>query len=115
MPGRWSGKQPSGCPGRPRRSRSIPAESGFYFPRQRFFFNGRITRPIEYVFSINRGLNILDLLDAFLNFNFDDRFQVRFGRYFTPLGYDQFAIRNLWLPTPERSLFTTNLGPNRQV
>src|SRR5262249_18415057 len=60
-------------------------------------------------------LNSLDLLDAFLNVNFDDRFQVRFGRYMTPLTYDQFAIRPMWLPTPERSLFTTNLGLNRQI
>jgi phosphate-selective porin OprO/OprP len=93
----------------------VPPNSGFYFPRQRFFFNGRITRPIEYVFSINRGLNSLDLLDAFLNFHPDDRFQLRFGRYMTPLTYDQFAIRPMWLPTPERSLFTTNLGLNRQI
>ena len=33
----------------------------------------------------------------------------------TPLTYDQFAIRPMWLPTPERSLFTTNLGLNRQI
>jgi phosphate-selective porin OprO/OprP len=96
-------------------SGQIPTESGFFFPRQRFFFNGRITKPIEYVFSINRGLNSTDLLDAFLNFHFDDRFQVRFGRFMTPLTYDQFAIRPMWLPTPERSLFTTNLGLNRQI
>src|SRR5262249_32614349 len=70
---------------------------------------------IEYVFSINRGLNSLDLLDAFVNFHPDDRFQVRFGRYMTPLTYDQFAIRPMSLPTPERSLFTTNLGLNRQI
>jgi phosphate-selective porin OprO/OprP len=95
--------------------RQVPPNSGFFFPRQRFFFNGRITRPIEYVFSINRGLNSLDLLDAFLNYHPDDRFQVRFGRYMTPLTYDQFAIRPMWLPTPERSLFTTNLGLNRQI
>jgi phosphate-selective porin OprO/OprP len=92
-----------------------PPANGFFFPRQRFFFNGRITKPIEYVFSINRGLNGIDLLDAFLNFNFDERFQVRFGRFMTPLTYDQFAIRPMWLPTPERSLFTTNLGLNRQI
>lgn len=92
-----------------------PFRDGFYLPRQRIFFNGRITRPIEYVFSLNRGFGDLNILETFLNFHPDDRFQVRFGRYFTPLGYDQFAIRNLWLPTPERSLFTTNLGPNRQV
>jgi phosphate-selective porin OprO/OprP len=95
--------------------RQVPPVSGFFFPRQRFFFNGRITRPIEYVFSINRGLNSLDLLDAFLNIHLDDRFQVRFGRYMTPLTYDQFAIRPMWLATPERSLFTTNLGLNRQI
>ncbi|WP_337173985.1 porin [Paludisphaera sp.] len=92
-----------------------PFRDGFYLPRQRIFFNGRITRPIEYVFSLNRGFGELNILETFLNFHPDDRFQVRFGRYFTPLGYDQFAVRNLWLPTPERSLFTTNLGTNRQV
>ncbi len=54
------------------RSDQFSANDGFFFPRQRFFFNGRITKPIEYVFSINRGLNSLDLLDAFLNFHFDD-------------------------------------------
>ncbi len=92
-----------------------PPANGFFFPRQRIFFNGRITKPIEYVFSLNRGLNSVDLLDAFLNINLDDRFQVRFGRFMTPLTYDQFAIRPMWLPTPERSLFTTNLGLNRQI
>ncbi len=92
-----------------------PPNGGFFFPRQRFFFNGRITKPVEYVFSINRGLNSIDLLDACLNFHPTERFQVRLGRYMTPLTYDQFAIRPMWLPTPERSLFTTNLGLNRQI
>jgi phosphate-selective porin OprO/OprP len=92
-----------------------PPVNRFFFPRQRFCFNGRITKPIEYVFSINRGLNSLELLDAFLNFHLDDRFRVRLGRFMTPLSYDQFAIRPMWLPTPERSLFTTNLGLNRQI
>jgi phosphate-selective porin OprO/OprP len=57
-----------------------PANNGFFFPRQRFFFNCRITRPVEYVFLINRGLNSLDLLDAFINYHPDSRFQVRIGR-----------------------------------
>ncbi len=38
----------------------------------------------------------------------------KFGRFFTPLPYDQYAISNYWLPTPERSIFTTNLSLNRQ-
>ena len=46
--------------------------------------------------------------------HFDDRFELSFGRFFTPFTYDQYAISNYWLPTPERSLFTTNVGLGRQ-
>lgn len=92
----------------------IPANNGIYLPRQRIFFNGNITKPIEYEFAINRGLNNLNLLNAFLNFNFDERFQIRAGRYFVPLLYEQYAVSNYWLLTPERSLFSTNVGLNRQ-
>lgn len=93
----------------------LPANSGFFLPRQRIFFNGNISQPVEYEVAINRGVNNINLLNAFLNFRFDDRFQVRVGRFVTPLLYDQFAISNYWMPTPERSLFTTNLGLNRQI
>ena len=57
---------------------------------------------------------VINLLNAFINLHFDDRFEVRFGRFFTPLTYDQYAISNYWLPTPERSVFTTNVGLSRQ-
>src|SRR5207344_1647735 len=88
----------------------IPANSGFFLPRQRIFFNGNITEPIEYEFAINRGLNNLNLLNAFLNWHFDDQLEVRFGRFFTPSLYEQYAVSNYWLLTPERSLFSTNVG-----
>lgn len=91
-----------------------PANGGMYLPRQRIFFVGNITKPIEYEFAINRGLNNINLLNAFINFHFDDRFEVRIGRYFVPLLYEQYAVSNYWLLTPERSLFSTNLGLNRQ-
>lgn len=91
-----------------------PANSGIYLPRQRIFFSGNITRPIEYEFAINRGFGSLNLLNAFINVHLDDRAQFRIGRYFTPMLYDQYAISNYWLPTPERSIFTTNLSLNRQ-
>ncbi len=92
----------------------VPADSGFYLPRQRIFFDGHITKPIEYEFSINRGLGGINLLNAYINIHLDDRFEFKMGRFFTPFTYDQYAISNYWLPTPERSLFTTNLGLNRQ-
>jgi phosphate-selective porin OprO/OprP len=93
----------------------IPANSGFFLPRQRIFFTGNITKPIEYELSINRSSGgSLNLLNAYINVHFDDRFELKFGRFFTPLPYDQYTISNYWLPTPERSLFTTNVGLNRQ-
>jgi phosphate-selective porin OprO and OprP len=93
----------------------LPANSGLFLPRQRIFFNGNLTDTVEYEFAINRGLNNINLLNAYLNFHFDDRFELRMGRFFTPFTYDQYAVSNYWLVTPERSLFTTNLSPNRQI
>ncbi len=99
-----------------RQSDQVPANSGIFLPRQRIFFNGNITRQIEYEFSINRGLSgTINILNAYINLHLDDRFEVRLGRFFTPLTYDQYAISNYWLPTPERSVFTTNVGLGRQI
>jgi len=88
---------------------------GFYIPRMRMIFNGRLTKPIEYNISINKGLGSLDLLDAYLNLNYDPRFQVQFGRYRVPFTYDWYALSNQFLSTPERSVFALNLGYNRNV
>ncbi len=96
-------------------SDQVPPNSGFYMPRQRIFFTGNITKPVEYDFAINRGFGSLNVLNAYINLHLDDRFQLRFGRFFTPLPYDQYAISNYWLPTPERSIFTTNLSLARQI
>ncbi len=93
----------------------VPANSGLFLPRQRIFFDGNITKRIEYEFSINRGLSgTINILNAYVNLHLNDRFELKFGRFFTPLNYDQYAISNYWLPTPERSIFTTNVGLNRQ-
>ncbi len=94
---------------------TISARSGFVFPAFGFFFNGRMTQPIEYAVSLNRGFSGLDLLEGFANFHYDDRIQLKVGRYMTPFNYEQFAIQNMWLFAPERSLFTSNLGLNRQL
>jgi phosphate-selective porin OprO and OprP len=94
----------------------VPANSGLFLPRQRIFFDGNITKRIEYEFSINRGLGgTINILNAYVNLHFDDRFELKIGRFFTPFTYDQYAISNYWLPTPERSLYTTNVGLGRQI
>lgn len=88
---------------------------GYDVPRMRMIFNGRLTRPIEYNVSINKGLGSLDLLDAYLNFNYDPRMQFRIGRYRVPFTYDWYALNNQFLPTPERSVFAINEGYNRNL
>ncbi len=91
------------------------ARQGFVIPRVRAFANGRVTKGLDYMVSVNRGFGNLDILDAWVNFHPSDKFQVKLGRFMTPMNYEQFAIQNMWLIAPERSLFTSNLGLNRQL
>jgi phosphate-selective porin OprO/OprP len=86
---------------------------GFYVSRMRLYFNGSLTEPIEYSVSLNKGLGDLNLLDAYFNFNYDQRLQFRVGRFRVPFTYDWYALSNQFLPTPERSVFAVNYGYNR--
>jgi phosphate-selective porin OprO/OprP len=86
---------------------------GFYTNRMRMYFNGHLTKPIEYSVSINKGLGNLDMLDSYMNFNYDKRVQFRVGRYRVPYTYDWYALSNQFLSTPERSVFAVNYGYNR--
>lgn len=87
----------------------------FGVPRQWFIFNGQLTRPFEYYVAINEGFDNLNLLDAFLNIRYDDRLQIRFGRYKTPFTYEFYGLPINGLITPERSQFFNNFGLNRDV
>ncbi len=91
-------------------AQSDPVNQVNLYPnRVRFFFNGRMTKPIEYSISFNKGYSTnFDLLDAYINFNYDKRFQFRLGRYRMPYTYEFYAIANQYLVTPERSIFAIN-------
>ena len=92
-----------------------PVVSNLNIPRARFYFSGRLTKPIEYQLSFQRSNNSLDLLNAYLNFRYDERLQLRIGRYRVPYTYE-WAKLSIWeLLTPERSPFAVNFGPNRQI
>lgn len=91
------------------------ARSGFVIPRARAFFTGHMTKQWEYMFSFNRGFGVFELLDAWVNWHPQDWFQIRAGRFMTPFNYEQYAVQNMWLITPERSVFTANLGLNRML
>lgn len=96
-------------------SNQDPVHSGFSFPRERLYFAGRLTKPIEYYLTLNRGFGALDLFDSFINFHYDDRFMLKVGRFKTPFSYEFYALSAPDFLVPERSLFQTNFSPNRQI
>jgi phosphate-selective porin OprO and OprP len=87
----------------------------FVIPRQWFIFNGRLTRPFEYYVAFAEGFDTLNLLDAYLNLNYDKRLNVRLGRYKTPFTYEFYAEPIQGLLNNERSLFFNNFGVNRDL
>ena len=89
-------------------------KDGFFIPRQRYYFTGRVTKNVEFYTDLNRGYGSIDLLDAFLTFNFDPNIQLRVGRTKTPTSYEYYQIAEGDLIAPERSLFTGNYSGNRQ-
>ncbi len=91
-----------------------PVKTQFFVPRQRWYFTGHATENVEFYTVVNRGYGSLDLLDAFINFKYDPRFQLRAGRTKTPTSYEYYQIAEGDLIAPERSLFVGNLSGNRQ-
>jgi phosphate-selective porin OprO/OprP len=92
-----------------------PVVNDINIPRARLYFSGRLTRPIEYQISLQRGLNNFDLFNAYVNFHYDDRFQLRAGRFKPPYTFEWYKMTAMEFFVPERSPFAENFGPNRQV
>ena len=92
-----------------------PVTSTFVIPRQWFIFSGRLTKPFEYYLSIAEGIDNLNMLDVFLNVNYDPRIQFKIGRYKTPFTYEFYNLPISGFVTPERSLFFNNFGLNRDI
>lgn len=90
-------------------------KDSFVFPRQWFIFNGRLTKPYEYFVSIAEGFDTLNILDVFLNIHYDDRLQLKIGRFKTPFTYEFYIEPIFGLINPERSLFFNNFGVNRDL
>ena len=95
--------------------KQVPVTSTFLIPRQWVIFSGRLTKPFEYYVSIAEGIDNLNILDVFLNVNFDPRLQFKIGRYKTPFTYEFYGLPINGFITPERSLFFNNFGFNRDI
>ena len=92
-----------------------PVTDGVYLNRARVYFDGYLTKPIEYQVSLQESYDTFNLLNCFLNFNYDKRLQFRMGRFKTPYTYEFYKI-NVWnLYAPERSIYNVNFALNRQL
>ncbi|QEH31664.1 Phosphate-selective porin O and P [Aquisphaera giovannonii] len=92
-----------------------PVHSTFLLPREWYIFSGRLGKPFEYYVAIAQGIDNVNLLDSYLNVNFDPRMNVKIGRYKTPFTYEFYGLGINAMPTPERSLFYNNFGLNRDI
>ena len=92
-----------------------PTHDTFALPRQWWMFSGRITRPWEYFVSFQNGFDTFSGLDMFLNAHYDDRVQLKVGRFKTPFTYEFYTEPVQGLINPERSLFFNNFALNRSV
>jgi len=68
---------------------------------------GHLTKPIPVRVSFQQTYDSVNLLDAYVNFNYDPRFQLRFGRYKTPFTYEWYRI-HIWDLSPANGLLRTN-------
>jgi phosphate-selective porin OprO/OprP len=92
----------------------IDTSGGFYNPRSRIYFEGHATYPIAWEFSLQNFFDTVQLLDAYVNFNYDPRFQVQIGRYKNPFSYEFYRMHIWDLMAPERSLWAVNYEANRR-
>ena len=94
---------------------SDPVHSGFYIPRVRYYFQGHFTKPLDYQLSFQQNYSSLSVLNAFLNYTYDNRLRIRIGRDKAPFTYEWYKL-NVWrFATPDRSLFAQNFGLNRMI
>jgi phosphate-selective porin OprO/OprP len=92
-----------------------PVADSFTIPRQWFIFSGHMTRPYEYYLSIAEAFDGFNILDVFLNVNYDRRLQFRIGRFKSPFTYEFWGTPAQGLPNGEWSLFFNNFGINRDL
>ena len=71
------------------------ASSGIFNPRTRFYFEGNLTRPVSYEFSLQHTYNTTNLLDSYINYRVSDGLQLRFGRFKTPFDYEWYRV-HIW-------------------
>jgi phosphate-selective porin OprO and OprP len=88
-----------------------PLHDSFVLPYQLFIFNGRLTKNYEYFVSFSNLYTQWIALWNFLDVHYDERLHFRFGKVFTPFGYEWWQVPLAFRLQPELSIFYNNFGP----
>ncbi len=94
----------------------MPARPGVYIPRFRAYFEGHITSSYGYELSLQRSVEgAFDILDANINFQPSEEFQIKIGRFIVPYSYDWYDHLEQFFIAPERGLYPLNFGLSREA
>ncbi len=94
----------------------MPARPGVYIPRFRAYFEGHITRSYGYELSLQRSVEgAFDILDANINFQPSEEFQIKVGRFIVPYSYAWYDHLEQFFIAPERGLYPLNFGLSREA
>ncbi|HEY7328642.1 MAG TPA: porin [Gemmataceae bacterium] len=87
---------------------------GFNLPFDRMYLFGNITKDWDYQIAFQEALGSFNILDLWLNFRLNDKFNVRFGRMVTPFLLEYQTIWPGWDPNMMLSLLANIAGRRRE-
>lgn len=90
------------------------SEKGFNIPFYRTYLYGNITKDWDYQLAVQGFLGQFNVLDAWVNYTFDDSLHIRAGRMLSPFLYEYWAFSPAWEPVITNSLLFQVAG-KRQV
>ena len=90
------------------------AEKGFNIPFLRTYLFGNVTENWQYQIATQSFLGQFNILDAFINWRFDDRLNIRAGRGLSPFLYEYYAFSPAWEPVINNSVLFQLAGKRQE-
>lgn len=96
------------------RSGMPTAEQGFNIPFLRTYLYGNVTESWQYQIATQLFLGQFNILDAFVNWRYDDRLNIRAGRGLSPFLYEYYAFSPAWEPVITNSMLFQLAGKRQE-
>lgn len=89
-------------------------EQGFNIPFNRTYLYGNVTESWQFQLATQSFLGQFNILDAFVNWRYDDGFNIRVGRGLSPMLYEYYAFSPAWEPVIDNSMLFQLAGKRQQ-